>query len=153
MASPSFTHFDHLQVPGDYERTMTDFDYSQFAPLTYQSSTSILAEPYLVSANPHLYTNPIESVAFGFPASASPSTCSDRSPFNQNAMHQSPTNDDCAAMAPAGHVDPRHDIACATSPASTTSVQVASQVRATSDDYTKGKRPSGRNRGRQQRQE
>jgi hypothetical protein len=156
MASPSFTHFDQSKALGVYDCidwAIFRINYSPPVTLANQSSTPILAGPSLVSEDPHLYTDPNESVASSFPASSTSSSCSDRCRFTHNVMHQSRTNDECAAMAPAGHAGPRHDIACATLPASTSSGQLTSQVRATSDSYIKGKRSSGRNRGRQQKQE
>ncbi|KAJ5383618.1 hypothetical protein N7517_001529 [Penicillium concentricum] len=159
MASPGNIRFDHLQVPDGYDWTIEDLNYSQFVPLAYQLSTPILAEPSMASAGPLRYTHPIQypiaSVAPGFPVSTSlHSTCSDLCRFKQNVIHQSPINNDCAAMAPApGYLDPNHGVACTTLPVSTWSPQKGSQVKATSDSYTKGKRAYGRSRGRQQKQE
>ncbi|KAJ5196258.1 hypothetical protein N7449_006737 [Penicillium cf. viridicatum] len=163
MASPSCnTHLDPLQVPDGHNWAMRDFDYSQFAPLAYQSSTSTLAQPSRVSADPLRYTHPIRSpIAFAAPifaiSSASAGTCSDLCCFNQNAIQQTLIDNDYAITAPGdrptGYVGPRHDIACTNFPASASSVPRASQVKATSDSYTKGKRPSGRTQGRQRKQE
>jgi hypothetical protein len=160
MASPSCnTHFDHLQMPDGYDWTIQDFNYSQFDHLVYQPSTSILAEPSIASADPLLCTDAIQ---YPFPSfalssaksSASPSTCSDLSRFNHNAIHHSPIDKDYAATAPAtGYFGPRHDIACNNLPPHSLSVQRASQLKNTSNSYAKGKRASGRNQGRQQKQE
>ncbi|KAF4763099.1 hypothetical protein N7455_009934 [Penicillium solitum] len=149
MASPSCdTYCDPLHVPDGYDWTLTDFNYSQFTPLAYQSSTSTLAQPSRVSTDPLRYTYPVQypvsSVAPSFAVSSgSPSTCS--------------VENDCAATAPGdqaiGYLGPRHDIACTNFPASASSVPRASQVKATSDSYTKGKRASGRTQGRQRKLE
>ncbi|KAJ6128698.1 hypothetical protein N7471_009915 [Penicillium samsonianum] len=158
MASPSSnTHFDPLEVPDGYDWTIRDFSYSQFAPLVIQS-TSILAEPSIAPADPLPYTYPIQytiaSVGPSFAvSSASPSTCSDLCCFNKNAIRQSLIENDCAATGPAtGYLGARHDTGCTNLPASTSSVQMTSQVKTGSDSYVKGKRASGRNQGRQQRQ-
>lgn len=163
MASPSCnTHLDPLQVPDGHDWAMRDFDYSQFAPLTYQSSTSTLAQPSRVSVDPLRYTHPIRSpIAFNAPSfaisSASAGTCSDLCCFNQNAIQQALMDNDYAITASGdratGYVGPRYDIACTNFPASPSSVPRASQVKTTSDSYTKGKRPSGRTQGRQRKQE
>lgn len=160
MASPSCNiHFDHLQIPDASGWTMRDFNCSQFAPLAYQSSTSILVEPSITSADPLLYTHhiqyPIAPIASSYAiSSASPSTCSDLCCINQNAIRQSLIDNDCAATGPAtGYLGPSHGTGCTNLPASASSVQGASQVKAISDSYTKGKRAYGRNQGRQQKQE
>lgn len=163
MASPSCdTYCDPLHVPDGYDWTLTDFNYSQFTPLAYQSSTSTLAQPSRVSTDPLRYTYPVQypvsSVAPSFAVSSgSPSTCSGMCRLNQTAIHQPPVENDCAATAPGdqaiGYLGPRHDIACTNFPASASSVPRASQVKATSDSYTKGKRASGRTQGRQRKLE
>lgn len=160
MASPSSnTDGNHSQVIDGHDWTMKDFDYSQFAPLAYQSSTSTLAQPSRVSADPLRYTHPVRSpVAFAAPSFAIPSasagTCSDLCCFNQNAIQQALTDNHYAITAsPLGYVGPRHDIACTNFPESASSAPRVSQVKAASDSYTKGKRPSGRTQRRQQRQE
>jgi hypothetical protein len=160
MALPSCnTHFDHLQMPDGYGWAIPDINYSQFDPLADQLSTSILAEPSIASADPLLCTDAIQ---YPFPSfalssatsSASPSTCSDLYRFNQNVILQSPIDKDYAATAPAtGYLDPRHDNACNNLPPHALSVQRSSQVKDTSNSYAKGKRASGRNQGRQQKQE
>lgn len=163
MASPSCnTHCDPLLVPDCYDYTWIDFNYSQFTPPVYQSTTSTPAEPSRVSADPVRYTYPIQypvaPVAPSFAVSSdSPSTCSGICRLDQNAIHQPLVENDCAVTAPGdsatGYLDPRHNIACANFPASASSVLRTSQVKSTSDSYTKGKRPSGRTQGRQQKQE
>lgn len=160
MASPSCnTHGDPLQVPDGHDWAMRDFDYSQFAPLAYQSSTSTLAQPSRVSGDPLQYTYSIRSpIAFAAPSfaisSASAETCSDLCCFNQNAIQQALMDNDRAITASAlGYVGPRHDIACTNSPASASSVPRVPQVKASSESDTKGKRPSGRTQRRQQKQE
>jgi hypothetical protein len=163
MASPSCnTHCDPSHVPDGYDWTLTDFNYSQFTPLAYQSSTPTLAQLSRVYADPLRYTYPVQypvaSVAPSFTVSSgSPWTCSGMRSFNQNAIHQPSVENDCAATAPGdqatGHVGPRHDIACTNFSASASSAPRTSQAKATSDSYTKGKRPSGRTQGRQRKQE
>ncbi|KAJ5939978.1 Zinc finger C2H2 [Penicillium verrucosum] len=163
MASPSCnTHCDPLLVPDGYDYTWVDFNYSQFTPPVYQSTTSTLAQPSRVSADPLPYTYPVQhpvaSVVPSFAVSSgSPSTCCGICRLNQNAIHQPPIENDRAATAlgdPAtGYLGPRHDIACANFPASASPVPRAPQVKSTSGSYTKGKRPSGRTQGRQRKQE
>lgn len=162
MASPSCNNHDPLHVPDSYDWTLTDFNYSQFTPPTYQSFNSTLAQPSRVSADPLRYTYPVQypiaSVAPSLAVSSdSPSTCSGMCRFNQNAIHQPPVENDCAVTAPGdqatGYLGPRHDIACTDIPASASSVPKAAQVKATSNSYTKAKRHSGRTQGRQRKQE
>ena len=163
MASPSSsTHSDLLQVPDYYDWTMTDLDYSRFAPLVYHSSTSILAEPSIASADPPRYTYPIQypiaSIASNFAvSSASPSNCCDLCRFNQNATHQSSIENDRAAMPPGGpatgSLGPRHNVACTNLLGSASSIPKPPQVKDSSDSYIKGKRAYVRNQGRQQKQE
>ncbi|CAI7650709.1 unnamed protein product [Penicillium palitans] len=149
MASPSCdTNCDPSHVPDSYDWTLTDFNYPQFTPLAYQSSTSTLAQPSRASADSVRYTYPVQyhiaSVAPSFAASSgSPSTCS--------------VENDCAATAPGhlatGYLGPRHNMTCTNFPASASSVPRTSQLKATSDSYIKGKRPSGRTQGRRRKQE
>lgn len=163
MASPSCdTNCDPSHVPDSYDWTLTDFNYPQFTPLAYQSSTSTLAQPSRASADSVRYTYPVQyhiaSVAPSFAASSgSPSTCSGMCRFDQNAIHQPPVENDCAATAPGhlatGYLGPRHNMTCTNFPASASSVPRTSQLKATSDSYTKGKRPSGRTQGRRRKQE
>ncbi|KAJ5506407.1 Zinc finger C2H2 [Penicillium expansum] len=163
MASPSCNaHCDHSQVPDGYDWAVTNFNYTQFVPLAYQSSTSILAEPSIASVDPLPYTYPIQypaaSVASSFAVpSASPSAGCDLYRFNQNAIHQSPIENDRAAMAPGGpatgSLGPRHDVACTNLPGPASSIPEAPRVKASGDSYAKGKGAYVRNQGRQQKQE
>lgn len=163
MASSSCnTHCDPLHVPDGYDWTLTDFNYSQFTPLVYQSSTSTLVQPSGVSTDPLRYTYPVQypvaSVAPSFAVSAgSPSTCSGMCRFNQKAIQQPPVENDCAATAPGdlaiGYLGPRYDIAGTNFPASASPVPRSSQVKSTRDSYTKGKRSSARTQGRQRKLE
>lgn len=160
MASPSCnTYLDPLQVLDGHDWTTRDFDYSQLAPLAYQSSTSTPAHPSTASADPLRYTHPIRSpIAFAAPSfaisSASVETCSDLCCFNQDAIQHALMDNDREITASAwGYVGHRHDIACTNFPASASSVPRVSQVKVISDSDTKGKRPSGRTQGRQQKQE
>ncbi|KGO72469.1 Zinc finger, C2H2 [Penicillium italicum] len=162
MASPPCdAHFDYSQEPDGHDLTPRDFKYFQSTPLACQSSASILADPSIACADPLRYTYhiqyPTPSVAPSFAvSSASTSTCSDLCHFNHRFGYQSLIENNGAATAPegraTGHLGPRHDMACTNVPASTSFAQRTSLVKASSNSHANGKRASGRNQGRQQKQ-